>query len=112
MMELTDEPQLAVSVLGELVPIQVGVAGAVEPDVPARRAVERPEEMQQGALARAGRPYDRHEFPAVDLQLHSAQHLQRLAVAAREHLPDPRPSSSALTRSGSRSRDRGATPGP
>src|SRR5256885_13402820 len=89
MMELKDEPQLVVPELGQLVPVQVGVARAVEPNVPARRAVERPEQMQQRTLARAGGAYDRHEFAAVDLQLHAAQHFQRLAVAAREHLADP-----------------------
>src|SRR2546426_8487524 len=88
MVELKDKPQLAVPQLGELVGIQVGVARAVEPDVPARRAVECAQQVQQRALAGSRSAHDRYELSAVHLELHAAQHFERLAVAAREHLPD------------------------
>src|SRR3989441_13305606 len=88
MVELKDKPQLAVPQLRELVGIQVGVARAIEPDVPGRRAVERAQQVQQRALARSRSAHDRYELSAVHFQLHAAQHLERLPVAAREHLPD------------------------
>jgi hypothetical protein len=41
---------------------------ALKADRPRIRAVERAEQVQQGALARAGRPDDRGEFARPDAQ--------------------------------------------
>ena len=89
MMELKDKAQLAVPQLGEGGRVQVGVARAVEPDVSARGPIQRAEQVQQGALPGSRRAHDGDELAAVDLELHGAQHLERLAVAAGEYLADP-----------------------
>jgi len=89
MMELKDKPQLTVPQLGLAQLVEVGVAGAVQPHIAARGPIERPEQVQQRALPRPGRAHDRHEFPAMHLHIHAAEHLQRLAVAAHVDLADP-----------------------
>ena len=88
MVELEDEPQLTVPELGERRRIQVGIAGPVEPDVSPGRPIQRPQEVQQGALPGSRRAHNRHELATADLEVHAAQHLERLAVTASEHLPD------------------------
>jgi len=86
MMELKDEAQLGVPQLGQGVGVQVGVAGAVEPDIAAGGPVQGAEQMQQRALPGSGRADDGNELAAVHLELHRAQHFERLPVAAGEHL--------------------------
>src|SRR5258706_14994315 len=73
-------------------------------DLPGSRVVEAPEQVQQRALARAGRADDGDYFPLLDFQryaLKDAHGLPSLAeglvqIAAREHLTHsaaPRPDS-------------------
>jgi len=87
--ELKDEPQLAVAELGQRDRVQIGVAAAVQPDIPAAGAIEGAEQVQQGAFPRARRPHHREHLAAVHVHVHPAEHLERPFVAAAEHLPKP-----------------------
>src|SRR2546428_2109946 len=89
MMELEDKAQLPVPQLRQGGGVQVGIARAVQPDIAAGGPIQRPEQMQQRALPRPGGAHAGDKLTAVDLELHGAQHLERLPVAARKHLADP-----------------------
>jgi len=62
---------------------------AVEEDAAAGGPVERAEQVKQRALPRSRRTDHRHHFAAAHFEIEPAQHLEGLAVAPGEHLPDP-----------------------
>src|SRR3954467_3058815 len=93
MMELVDEAERAVAHRTALRFTQAAECRAVDDDLAARGRIEPTEEVQQRALAGAGRADDRDALAAlyreIDAQQH--RHLQRSAVvrfgeaAARKH---------------------------
>ena len=91
MMKLKHKAQLAISELREGRGIEIGVARAVEPHIPAGRTIQRAEQVEQRALPSARCADDGNELAPMDLELDRAQDLERLAVTAREHLPKAAP---------------------
>src|SRR5262249_16973915 len=53
---------------------------AIDRDAAGRRRVESADEVEQRGLAGAGRPHERDEVPARDVEVHPVQHLDRLAA--------------------------------
>ena len=76
-MVLKDETDVPVAVVGEAAFAEGERILAVEPHGAGSRPVERAEDVQQRALARAGRPHDGEGVAALHLQADAAQHGQR-----------------------------------
>src|SRR6185295_5908750 len=87
MEELEDEAEPLPSERGEGGVGAIVECLAVERDGARGRAVERSEEVEEGALSGPARPYDRDELPLLDLERDPTKDFERLATAL-EGLPD------------------------
>ena len=83
---LEHEADLLVANLRQLVAVQLADADPIQPVLPGRRLVEAPENVHQRRFAGAGRPHDRDEIAALDLERDALQHVHRhLAQAVVLH---------------------------
>ena len=69
-------------------------------DLAARRPVEAPEQVQQRRLARSGRPHQREEVAARDVEAESLQHVDPLAPSAELLVQLANPHQNAVGRRG------------
>ena len=97
MMELEHESELQVADQRQLRRRERPVRLAIEPHLARARPIQRAEEMEQRALARAARADDGHELPAGHGQLRARKHLDRIPIAPAEDLASPVASSIAIT---------------
>src|SRR5690606_22216462 len=81
-MKLKHESDLPVPHRGELLRRQVAVGRSIEAYGAVGRLVQRAEEMQKSALARAARAHYRDELAAGYVEIGARQHVDRLAIAA------------------------------
>ena len=75
MVKLEDKTQVVIANARQLIRAQAGQIATVEADGSARRLIQRADEVQQRALAAAGRTDDRHGFAGGELKIDVAQHL-------------------------------------
>ena len=87
MMELEHEADLPVPDGGEGLRALLAEDEAVQPHGSGGRDVERPQQVEQRALARAARADDGHELPASHREIQARQDLDRRPVAAAIDLP-------------------------
>src|SRR6185295_18934816 len=74
MMELENEPDLAVPKVREITIALAGQILAVEPHLASRRSIERAQDVQQRTLSHPGLPHDRDPFPLLDLKVETGKH--------------------------------------
>ena len=80
MVVLKDEADVSIAKVGQVALGQGEGIASLQPHVAARRPVERAENVQQRALAGAGRPHDGHGVAALQVERHIAQHGQGAAA--------------------------------
>src|SRR5256885_16204826 len=88
MVKLEHKSELPVPELRRASGLEIGISRAVQPNIAARGAVERAEQMEQCALARARRADDGDECATPHFHVDAAQNLQQLPIPAREHAAD------------------------
>ena len=71
---MKDEADLPVADFGELQVVELAEVFAIEQHRAARGPVQRADDLQQGALAGAGRADDGDSFAARDFERHGAEH--------------------------------------
>ena len=70
---LEDEAERVQAEIGELAVAERGEIATLEEDAARARPVERPEQLQQGRLARPARPLERDELARLDLEVDPAR---------------------------------------
>src|SRR6187551_1222030 len=78
MVELKNEPDLAISYGGESTGVHARQLLAGQPDTTASRQIQRADAMQERALSRARCADDREKLARVDVQVDALQDLERL----------------------------------
>ena len=89
-MELEHEPDLAVPDGGQFGGALLPIGSAIEANRAAGRCVERPQQMQEGALAGPARADDGHELAPAHLEIDAGEDLDLRAVSPTVDLPEPR----------------------
>src|SRR5207245_1629769 len=82
MVKLKNEAELPVTQPVAPLRRQVVDALVVQPDLAFVRGIDGAEQMEQGALARAGRAHDAEKLAGIDFQIESLEHRHLDGVAA------------------------------
>ncbi len=81
MVQLKDEADLATANPRQFVVVERSEVPTVEQDPPGRRTVQSPDDVQQRALATAGRADDHDRSTLLDLQRNPFEHADRPRIA-------------------------------